>query len=76
MTSPSTNKKGQVTPQSTKKKIPVHDDPQASLPANTSDIALIEEAFQYIGDDPILPAEKFQRIMIAYYFGTVCGCTK
>ena len=74
VTSPSTKKKGKVTPQSPKKKIPVHDEPQESSPANPSGIALIEEAIQDIGDEPLFPADKFQRIMIAYYFGTVCGC--
>ena len=63
-----------MTPQSTKKKIPVHEDPQASFPTQPSGVALIEEALQEIGDDPLFYAEKFQRIMIAYYFGNVCGC--
>ena len=42
VTSPSTNKKGQVTPQSTKKNIPVHNELQESFPAKPSDVALIE----------------------------------
>ena len=76
VTSPSTKKKGKVTPQSPKKKIPVHDEPQESFPANPSGIALIEEAIQDIGDETLFPADKFQRIMIAYYFCNVCGCPK
>ena len=76
ITSTSTKKKGQVTPQSTKKKIPVHEDPQASFPPQPSGVALIEEALQEIGDDPLFLAEKFHRIVIAYYVGTDCGCPK
>ena len=63
-----------MTPQSTKKKILVHNETQASFPIKPSGVALIGEALQEIGDEPIFPSEEFQRIMIAYYFGTVCGC--
>ena len=42
----STNKKGEVTPQSTKKKITVHDETLASFPAKPSGIALVEEDLQ------------------------------
>ena len=48
VTSPSAKKKGQVTPQPANKKIPVHDEPQASFPTNPSGVALIEEALQDI----------------------------
>ena len=48
MTSPSTNKKGQVTPQSTKKKIPVHNELQASFPEKPSIVALIEDGRYFV----------------------------
>ena len=54
----------------------VNDEQQSSFPAKPSGVALIEEALQEIGDDPLFLAEKFHRIVIAYYVGTDCGCPK